>query len=592
MEFILFVIFVALGVSHMTLRDRVSKLEHEMKARHLLSNATEQPVALDDAAQFAAKPVVPIYSQGEDPAAAVSDTLLNSRQENESSLASSFFEWLQKDFLMKVGALLLLMGFGWFVSYAFMHDWIGEAGRIMLGLLAGAGVLVLGAWRIKTYEHQGAIFTVLGSTIVLLTVSAARTLYDMFDPYSALGLMFLSILFVTVVSLRYRRNSLALAGLILAAFAPYLTNAPAMSMTDNFVYLLIVVLGTLWVVYITGWRNLTLTALIIVWTMTTPYVAIGDQMIALMWAFIFTAIFFVGNIVSLVRQRGGITSATNLYTAIGTALFLVMWVFTVAPEESQSLLFVMWMLVFSVGAYLVFRCTNALAPFYVYGATSIGLLAAATAAELDGAVLTIAFTIEIAALVLVAIKLGLKDKAIAWLCSLFLVPVLLSIGSIASPVWNTSVLHEDFFNLFILILVLFTVGLLMYEKNKLDQVQNQERHLGTGGVLITFGALYSLVLISLILNALLSDDVATMCTLFIYTVLGITLYYKGKIEDAHALRISGGMLLGYVTIHLLFIDIWEMALMGRIITFFSIGMLLLSTAFMARKQPAHELLQK
>ena len=104
----------------------------------------------------------------------------------------------------------------------------------------------------------------------------------------------------------------------------------------------------------------------------------------LLWLFIFTAIFFVANIVSLIRQRGAVISIVHLYTALGTALLLIIGVFGLAEKESQSLLFVAWMLVFSVGSYLVYRSTTAKSPFYVYSGTSIALLAAATIAELDG----------------------------------------------------------------------------------------------------------------------------------------------------------------------------------------------------------------
>jgi|CXWL01.1.fsa_nt_gi uncharacterized membrane protein len=572
MEFILFIVFVVLCVSHMGLRSRVSKLEGEVATRSKILNEGQSTIP---------KPSVqPLYTQ---PQEFIPNVVAQSTAEPGPDLGNTFIEWLQKDLFMKIGALFLLMGFGWLVSYAFIHDWIGPVGRIMLGLLSGVGILVLGAWRIRTQAHQGAIFTVLGSTIVLLTVFAARTQYDMFDPYSALVLMFLSVIFVTFVSLKYNRNSLALASLILAAIAPYLTVSASQSLNERFLYLLMIVLGTLWVVYVTGWRNLTLAALIIVGLMTAPYmVSYDEKTLALFWVFIFTAIFFVANIVSLVRQRDGITSQTNLYTALGTALFLVAWIFGVASEETRSLLLVAWMLVFSVGTYLVFRTTNALSPFYVYGGTSIALLAAATTAELQGAVLTIALTFEVAVLVLGAIFLKLESKVVTSLSLLFTGPIIFSLSSIVSRSWNTGVLHADFFNLLILTLILLIVGLVIVENNK---VQNADT-VGTGGVLITCGVLYGLLLVWLIMHALLSDDVATMFTLIVYTILGLGAYFKGKTEDDHSLRLGGGLLLGFVACHLLIVDVWQMDLVGRIVTFFVVGILLLSTAFMGRQQRA------
>ncbi|MBI4021961.1 MAG: hypothetical protein HY372_01255, partial [Candidatus Andersenbacteria bacterium] len=52
------------------------------------------------------------------------------------------------------------------------------------------------------------------------------------------------------------------------------------------------------------------------------------------------------------------------------------------------------------------------------------------------------------------------------------------------------------------------------------------------------------------------------------------------------LRLYGAVLLGFVVLRLLFIDVWKLALTGRIITFFLVGALLVSTAFLGRRHAA------
>lgn len=47
-----------------------------------------------------------------------------------------FVAWLKEDWLMKLGAMLLLIGFGWLTTYAFLSNWIGPMGRIALGIVA------------------------------------------------------------------------------------------------------------------------------------------------------------------------------------------------------------------------------------------------------------------------------------------------------------------------------------------------------------------------------------------------------------------------------------------------------------------------
>jgi uncharacterized membrane protein len=594
MEFFLLIGVLFLWASYSGLSNRVKNIERHIDSPHTTphSNPTldirhtpgqiGRPIIHEDIVAPGTIPGQTMYR----PASFTPQSVRPEMQEwnrevksSEDDIGSTFIEWLKADFLMKLGVLSLLVGIGSFLTFAFRNQLIGENGRILLGLFTGVAVMVLGVWRIRTREHQGAIFTVLGSTIILLTVYAAQTQYDKFPPLVALGLMFLSVVFVAFVSVQYRRNSLALAGLLLGWVAPIFANTRGWEMNEHFSYLLLLILGTLWVVYITGWRNLTFAGLCIAFLTLMGYIGGGnDRSVVLLWLFIFTAIFFVANIVSLIRQRGAVISIVHLWTALGTALLLIIGVFGLAEKESQSLLFVAWMLVFSVGSYLVYRSTTAKSPFYVYSGTSIALLAAATIAELDGTLLVIAFTIEIAVLVIIAEVGNLGKSIVHSLSALFVVPILMSIDSIVASEWQGGIMHEHFFNLLILTLVLGIVGVFLNERNKLrGDVENQ-----IGMTYITLSSLYALTLIWLVFHALFTDDVAMTFILIIYTVIGIALYYTGKTKDHSELKIAGGILLGFVCLRLALVEFWQMELGKRIVTFIGVGVLLLSTAFLSR----------
>ena len=325
------------------------------------------------------------------------------------SVVNNFIVWVKQDFMVKLGAFLLLIAFGWFVSYAFANNWIGAMGRIMLGLIFGALIMALGMWRIETRPHQGGIFMVLGSSIVILTLYAARELYDMFTPTVALVMMFLSVALVSFVSVRYSRKNLALSGLILAGVAPLFTATPDPDVVGLSLYLLVTVLGTLWVVYLRGWSVLTFAALGIVFLYHLPYIDSMNET-GIWFGFLFTAIFFVANLVGLIANKGGENKKSHLFTAVGTGIYVILWILGGVADEWQSLVLVLWMLVFSVGGFILYRALDKLTPFYIYGGTSIILLAAATAVELSGPVLTIAYTLEILALVVLAAKLFPQTK--------------------------------------------------------------------------------------------------------------------------------------------------------------------------------------
>ncbi len=508
-----------------------------------------------------------------------------------------FIHWLAKDWLVKVGAFLLLIGLGWFVSYAFMHQWIGPVGRIALGLMTGAGILALGVWRIQTHVHQGGIFAVVGSTTILLTTFAARTVYVFFTPLSALVIMCLSVVLVACISVRYRSQALGLASIVLAGFAWNLAGNPSsVGALETFLYMLVVVLGTLWVVYLTGWANLTFAALALVAIEGIPFLmrgsfdfgAGGDNDIAFLFALIFTAVFFATNVASIVYRSTEKILKAHLFTALGTGLYIMMWIGGAALEEFQTLLYLAWALVFAFGTFVIYHKTALRAPFFMYGGIGLALLGAATASEFEGIALTIAFTIEIAVVVAASARIPFaptdssltskKPPVVTVLAWLFALPIALSFPSMASYEWSYGLPYDHFFVLVILMLSLAGVsGYISFSARPYIEMIKK-----TGLTLLTISGLYALLLVWLVLHAEMPDDVATSMALFIYTVVGLVFYVSGHMASQSVRRIAGALLLGGVIVRLLIIDVWEMPLTGRIVTFIGVGVLLMSTAFIKR----------
>ncbi len=490
--------------------------------------------------------------------------------------------WLQKDFFVKVGAFLLLLACGWFVSYAFANNWVGEAGRIALGVLAGIISMVIGVWRLPKSVHQGSIFTVLGSGIVVMTVFTARNLYDMFTPTSALFVMFLSVAFVAFIAVKARSQALAICGLLIGAAAPLLTNTPEPSVMGLFSYLAVIVVGSLWVMWMIRANALPLIALGLVVLWGAPYMSIGisdDTLLALLWSFGFTALFFLCSLLGLASRSEMKVHAEHLALAGGTGLYVTLWIATAAPEVWQAGLYAIWMVVFSFGAFVMFQKTRDPLPFYIYSGVSLILLAAATAALLSGPLLTIAYIIEVVALIMMATRLPAASGIAYRISYLFVVPLLLSVEHLDSPLWREGrVLHEDFYVLLLLMVSLGFSAMLL--------LQSKQPALSDGvpvpGILSVIAGIYGLLLVWLVSHSVFSDDQAVLVSLVLYTLGGIGLYIQGVSSENKTIKMCGSVLIGFVVGRLLLIDVWDMALAGRIITFFVVGVLLMSTAFMRK----------
>lgn len=510
----------------------------------------------------------------------------NVYKEPEIGFFDNLITWIKQDFMVKLGGFLLLLAFGWFVSYSFTN-WIGPIGQISLSLLMGTIFILVGTWRIRKFIHQGGIFNIIGVTIILLTTYAAREIYDFFTPETALVLMFLAVSFVAFVSVRYGSEWLSIACLIMAGIAPLLTNSPFPDVTVVFPYLLVITTGTLWVVWHTGWTKLTLISLVVSYLHSLPFLflsvrGIPNRDMAIMFSFLLVGIFFVANVVSLVRRRtDGKHIGIHALTALGTAIFLFSWIETAVVPEWRSLLYVAWALVFSVGTYVVFTVTANYKAFYIYGSTAVALIAIATAVELDGPTLTITYLMQISALVLVAYKFNVGPRLLSHLSWLYFVPLMMSLESLDGYRWD-GVFHEHFVVVFLIVVLFGVVGLLMYEKTNNDK-ENSSRL--TAVTLLIISGIYASALVWLMLHEIFTSSYfATMISLFIYTLVGIAMFVYGRTHNNKVIKICGSLLIAFVTLRLLMIDVWMMETVGKIITFLLIGGLLISTAFINKLQ--------
>ncbi|MEK9130300.1 MAG: DUF2339 domain-containing protein [Patescibacteria group bacterium] len=572
MEFFIFLAWIIIFIFVLNVHNRVQKLEQSIK-----SDAIQH---IPESNYQSQQQVIPSIEKTFSPI--TSSVALPKKV--EPAFSDKLIEWIKEDWLFKLGALFLLIGFGWLTTYAFLNNWIGPMGRIAFGIIIGVLFLLFGWWRIKKYINQGGIFLVLGSTIILLTIFAAREIYDFFTPLSALIVIFLSTAFVAFASVKYNNPPLALISLIFAGIAPLFINAPTVDYVGLFSYLFVVILGAIWIVILTKKRELTMVALLLVVCYSLSHLCSSisvDIEILLFFAYAFSALFFITNTIGILKLKGK-EIVFDLITAAGNGLFLLAWIMVAAQNEWKSLIIIAWMIVFATGAFLIFKITQKREPFYVYAGIGIAMLAAATSAELKGATLTIAYIIECGIISLVT-HLVLQDIKITERINLLLIcPGILAIGSIASDAWNVSVINKDFFVLLVLTLTLLMLGL--FYLHKVRKVENKEpRRLNT--TMIIIGSVYGYALIWLSLHSgFQNSNIATMISLVIYTIIGLICYFYGLANTKRCIKLYGGIVIGFIVARLFLIDIQEMDLAGKIVTFFLIGLLLISTAFLGKKK--------
>jgi len=509
-------------------------------------------------------------------------------QPHELGTMERFVHWCKEDWLMKLGGLLVILGAGWFVSYAIAQGWIGEVGRIALGLAAGAAVMALGWYRIHRYVAQGGILMFVGAVTIVITMFAARELYDFFTPLSALAIIFLTSAVLGATSVVFKRRSLAYANVLLAAIAPMLVNAADFSVAGLLTYLLVLTVGTVWVTVVTGWRLLPLLSLIVVGLYSLGIIGdswrySADLDIGLLFSYAFTALYFAVSVFAMRKMR--VTNTVDLLTALGAGLFLHMWIL-VAGESGgndwRSILLVAWTMVFAWGSFLAVRWGAAITYFYAYAAVGVAYLASATMLELEGPALTTALLFEAAALLWVGYRVTRQASAVPVLALPMAVPLLMSLESVGAREWRDSIVHE---HALVLVLVSAVCAWLAYrfarERSLRPEPEGEalETMAHIGYILM---GLYDAALVWLVAHALFTYETGTLLALIVYTLIAAAFYVRGKQTGKKWQRTVAGTLFIAVIARLLLVDVWNMPLEMRFVTFLVLGVLIIAIAWIER----------
>jgi uncharacterized membrane protein len=176
--------------------------------------------------------------------------------------ASWNWEWLVGgNWLARIGILAVIIGVGFFLKLAFDNEWIGETGRVVLGLAIGLGLLGAGEFWQRKYPIWSQPVTGGGIAILYLSVFAAFSLYELIPAWAALGFSMLVTLAAAGLAVRYEARSIAILG-ILGGFATPLFLADELPQQEALLgYVLALDVGVLALATFRNWRWFTLFAL-------------------------------------------------------------------------------------------------------------------------------------------------------------------------------------------------------------------------------------------------------------------------------------------------------------------------------------------
>jgi uncharacterized membrane protein len=171
--------------------------------------------------------------------------------------AALFETRLGLTWINRVGVITLVLGAAFFFKYAVDNRWIGQRGRVTLGIVAGLALAGLGEllWRrgqrVFAQGLSGA-----GVAILYVAFYAAFTLYGLMPLALAFSLMVLTTAGAGSLALRYRSAAMAALGLAGGFLTPLVLSAGQNRPWQLFGYVLVLDLGALAVARARNWRVL------------------------------------------------------------------------------------------------------------------------------------------------------------------------------------------------------------------------------------------------------------------------------------------------------------------------------------------------
>lgn len=493
---------------------------------------------------------------------------------------SKFIDWLQIEWPLKIGSLLILLALGWFLQFAFASNWIDSVGRIFLGFLIGIIFATFAHFRIKKYQYQGTVLAALGAGLELITLYAATNIYSFFSPSTALGVVFVVIFYLSIASYIYNQPPLAVLGLVTGSFIPYLITSASADFLLFLGYQLVLTTGIVWLTAITKWSYLIFLSLILIFFHSAVFILSGSSLAyskidLAFFVFFFATLFYLANLIKIVVSR----KITEIETAtiFTNALFVIFWISIVASEELRSYLLLFCSSFFILGAFVTFTLTRISKIVYIYASVSVIFVAIAAVFELEGSYLIYALSLIIFFYSLMTDLLFNRRKDALTLSTTMIIPVIMSFRTIYEK-WSGSLFQENFFIL-LMISSIWPAYMYYFKKIKPAQypIEAEKSYIAIYGYLTTIFSFTLIWKISQLVFA--SDTYARFIVLTIYTIIGVFIYITGKLKNNTYAHSLGGVIMLFVAARLLFAETIQMETAGKIITYFIVGIVFISTIF-------------
>ena len=527
MEFIVFVAFVILVFSHISLAKRVSQLEYRQRRKMMSPDPSGEslseearPLHADDAEVHDYSEPKPSFVSEMTPIKPIPPAQF---QPKEPSGEFFLYTWFREQTLIKIGSIIFFLGAVWFVSYAIESGWISPLMRILLGLLLACAIYATGFLRKAAEPVQYQVLTTMGTGVFLGTVIASQFAFvvPVLPAAAAFSLMVASICYTLFVALQTKTEWLAIAASVAGLCIPLLVKfeepLPFLLLT----YIFLLSAGFLVVVFFTSWRSVSLTLLVgsaFHLALISNSSLMSDNAL---WFFvvIFSALFCASTTVSVARTNDPTIYDVSTLTIISLQFIGYAVAIAIIPELA---LFVAAAFTATIGYLLRIRGAHANA-VSLFVAVSIIFSLVGTTLLFDGFALTIAYAVEVLAIYLLSLNIATLQRSIYVAAALFLLPFASGFMDLSGPAWRDGIIHSEALGT-LFVLLTFGFAVVWTLRNSALQAINWLRE--TAGALLVGWYLFAVAASLATANALrLSLDKSFTATILLAVTAGLVIMY-------------------------------------------------------------------
>ena len=209
-------------------------------------------------------------------------------------------KFIGENLINKIGIAILVIGVGIGAKYSIEHDLISPLTRIILGYLAGIGLLAVGVKLKKNYQNYSAVLVSGAIAIMYFITFFAYAFYDIIPQLPAFLMMVAITAFAVVAAIHYNMQIIAHLGLVGAYAVPFLLSDGSGRVEVMFSYMALINVGILIISFKKYWKPIVYTSFAMTWAIyllwfENDYDHLIDSQfnIALGFAFLFFLIFYV-----------------------------------------------------------------------------------------------------------------------------------------------------------------------------------------------------------------------------------------------------------------------------------------------------------